>query len=257
LAKREGITVLLDGQGADEILGGYQKYMPWFLQQLLREKKYRLFLKEKKLLKANEFLTKWNIKNLAAAYFPSKAAKQLQQNARKAQNGSAFINRDFFQQYQNNDTFTKPVIKELDDILFYNTNTQGLQELLRYADRNSMAHSREVRLPFLDHRLVAFIFSLPAEMKIKDGFTKWILRKSVEPYLPTSIIWRRGKIGYEPPQQQWMEKPIAKELIMESRRKLVDNKVLTSQVMQSPIQFSSAHSAENADWKYISAAAIL
>ena len=75
------------------------------------------------------------------------------------------------------------------------------EELLRYADRNSMAHSREVRLPFLQHDLVEFVFSLPSGMKIKDGFTKWILRRSMEQILPGNICWRKDKIGYEPPQQ--------------------------------------------------------
>ena len=107
-------------------------------------------------------LRTWGWRNYAAAMFPDKAAQALQQKALKQENNNAYINRDFLFNYRNEDTLQKPVVKQLEDILYYNTFITGLPELLRYADRNSMAHSREVRLPFLFHELVQFIFSLPA-----------------------------------------------------------------------------------------------
>ena len=61
-----------------------------------------------------------------------------------------------------------------------------------------MAHGREVRLPFLSHELVAFIFSLPANFKIRNAWTKWLLREAVKTKLPDPIVWRKEKIGYEP-----------------------------------------------------------
>ena len=68
-----------------------------------------------------------------------------------------------------------------------------------------MAHSREVRLPFLDHKLVEFVFTLPDEYKLNLGWTKYVLRKSMENILPKSICWRTDKIGYEPPQNSWLK----------------------------------------------------
>ena len=90
--------------------------------------------------------------------------------------------------------------------------------MLRYADRNSMAHGREVRLPFLSHELVEFIFSLPSHFKIHDGWTKWILRKTVEKKLPPEIVWRKDKIGFEPPQKSWMEHKLVQDYLHESKR---------------------------------------
>ena len=78
-----------------------------------------------------------------------------------------------------------------------------LQELLRYADRNSMAHSREVRLPYLDHRIVEFVMSLPDHFLINNAFNKYLLRKSYENELPKEIVWRKNKIGFEIPQNNW------------------------------------------------------
>jgi len=88
--------------------------------------------------------------------------------------------------------------------LWWNTTRVGLVELLRYADRNSMAHSREVRLPFLDHRLVEFVFKMPDRLFIRDGWTKWILREAFRGIVPPVITDRVDKIGFMPPQQQWL-----------------------------------------------------
>lgn len=256
-AQRAGITVLLDGQGADEIAGGYTRYLPWHLHAIMRQKGIVSALKEKKSLQQNGFHFDWNIKQYAAALFPEKAAVHLQDRAFKQVKNTPFIGADFLVQYQNRDMLLKPVVHHLEDILYHTTFTHGLEELLRYADRNSMAHSREVRLPFLYHELVAFLFSLPASNKIRDGYTKWILRKSVEEMLPPRIIWRQGKTGYEPPQQTWLKQPLMQALIRESQKILADMHVLNTDVLKAPLQSAAAHDANNFEWRCLNAAYLL
>jgi len=259
LAKQHDVTVLLDGQGADEMLAGYKKYTHWHLQQLSRND-FTAFRKEKALLEQNEFISEWSWKNYMAAFFPAKAAATLQDKAMQSQAALVkhnFINADFLHKYQNEHSLEKPVVKKVEDLLYYNTFHVGLQELLRYADRNSMAHSREVRLPFLYHELVEFIFSLPANYKIHEGFTKWILRTAMQDYLPQNIVWQKGKIGYEPPQKQWLANDTAKDLIISSREKLADAGVLHKKAITSAVTPQDAHEAGNLDWRTISAAAIL
>jgi asparagine synthase (glutamine-hydrolysing) len=117
-----------------------------------------------------------------------------------------------------------------------------------------MAHSREVRLPFLLHELVEFIFSLPASYKIRDGFTKWILRKSMEESLPQEIIWRKGKVGFEPPQKEWMQTKRMQEMVVEARKKLVEKKVLRQNILDVPIKPAAANDPDDYDWKYLCAA---
>ncbi|MBL7720639.1 MAG: asparagine synthase, partial [Chitinophagaceae bacterium] len=129
-------------------------------------------------------------------------------------------------------------------------------ELLRYADRNSMAHGREIRLPFLSHELVEFVFSLPSHFKIRNGWTKWLLRESVKEKLPHSSAWRRDKVGCEPPQKKWMENRSVQESIQEAKRKLVNEKVLKQEVLDKKIISSAAFDAENYDWRYFSAASL-
>lgn len=255
LAKENNITVLQDGQGADEILGGYKKYAHWFLQELLRTNLTK-FKQEKALLKTNEFLETWDYRNYVAAFFPNFTSFKLQQKAIQLQNVNGFINKDYLHQYQNTLSLQKPVIKRLQDILDYNTNVFGLEELLRYADRNSMANGVEVRLPFLNKELVNFVSALPSNFKIKNGFTKWILRESVKDKLPNEIVWRKGKIGYEPPQQQWMQHPQMQVMMRGARETLLNKNILNSSILNKNIMAKSAHDANNLDWWILCAAAV-
>jgi asparagine synthase (glutamine-hydrolysing) len=120
-----------------------------------------------------------------------------------------------------------------------------------------MAHSREVRLPFLSHELVEFAFSLPASTKIRNGFTKWALRQSMEKLLPSQIVWRKDKVGFEPPQQQWMNDSAVKDMVQESKRKLAQQGILRQSVLSQPVVATAAHAADNTDWRFLSAAMTL
>jgi asparagine synthase (glutamine-hydrolysing) len=115
-----------------------------------------------------------------------------------------------------------------------------------------MAHGREVRLPFLSHELVEFIFSLPSHFKIRAGWTKWLLRKSNEKSLPAEITWRRDKTGFEPPQKQWMQNDHVQNLISDAKQKLVNERILKPAVISKKIDPKAAHDSANYDWRYLS-----
>ena len=121
-----------------------------------------------------------------------------------------------------------PKINSLKEHLYFFLMKRGLNELLRYADRNSMANSVEVRLPFLSHSLVEFVFQLPDEMLLQEGWSKYILRKSMEDILPADITWRKDKIGYEPPQDQWLESAYFKDYLQEAIHYLQKEKIITT-----------------------------
>ena len=161
------------------------------------------------------------------------------------------ISDDFKNEYLDKQSVYKPIVFKLNDILYFNSCQSGLEELLRYADRNAMAHGREVRLPFLNHELVQFIFSLPAAFKIHRGYTKWLLRESMKEKLPESIVWRKEKIGFEPPQKKWMEDSLMQEYIREAKTRLVSERILKPSVLNKKIQPQHAFAAENYDWRYL------
>jgi asparagine synthase (glutamine-hydrolysing) len=248
-AKRNGVTVLLDGQGADETLAGYKKYFRWYWQALYRDKKLK---KSRELEKAraldNQEAFGW--KNKLAAVMPDfAAAMQLSVRARSAARRDD-IHPELKSSEKKHFYYTLPPSFDLNSMLHFNTFVYGLEELLRMADRNSMAHATEVRLPFLDHKLVEFLFSLPADIKIRDGWSKWLLRKSVENTIPPEIVWRKDKIGFEPPQKQWMQQPDVQQSIAEAKKLLVEKNVLDKSVLNKKIQPHDAHAAVNNDWKY-------
>jgi len=98
----------------------------------------------------------------------------------------------------------------------FDTLQRLLPSLLRYEDRNSMAHSIETRLPFLDYRLVEFAFSLPDEAKLDGDTTKAILRRALADRLPASVLARTDKMGFETPADRWLRRRFAAE----ARRRL-------------------------------------
>lgn len=249
LAKQNGVTVLLDGQGADEVLGGYHKYYKWYWQELYRNKKLGRS-EELKFAREIGITEPFGIKNKLAALYPEFAAGILQTRKSKKAFLHPDLNRDFAFSNKQSFYYTTPSSFDLNGTLFYNTFVNGLEELLRFADRNSMAHAVEVRLPFLDHTLVEFLFSLPPEFKIHKGWTKWLLRKSAEDALPEEIVWRKDKVGFEPPQNMWMSEKIVQDAISNGKEKLVQHKILSPSVSNKKIKPHNAYAANSWDWKY-------
>lgn len=256
LAKNEKVKVLLDGQGADEILAGYGKYIHWWLQEKCIKNPFATGA-EKRRLKENEVPFEWSWRNYLAALYPTQVPGFLEKREIRKLKNHPDLNDDFKKTYFDGQTIYKPLVTRLNDMLYYNTCQYGLEDLLRYADRNAMAHGREVRLPFLSHELVQFIFSLPSDYKIKNGFTKWILRMAMKDELPQNIVWRKDKVGFEPPQKVWMKNKFLQEAIHEARKTLVNQSILKPSVLNKKIQPQDAHAAENEDWRYLVAVACM
>lgn len=248
-AKKNNVKVLLDGQGADEALAGYTKYTHWYLQEMIGIHGWKWADDEAAKLKKNGFLNAWNWKNKIAAALPSVTTAVLERKTTQHQRENAFIRKSYADANTDRFSLFKPIVEKLNDIQYFDLMVMGLQELLRYADRNSMAHGVEIRLPFLSHELVQFVLSMPASFRIKDGYTKWMLRKTMDQKLPDEITWRKGKTGFEPPQEAWMKEPAVVELIREGRKKLVAEKILDASVIDKPIAARAAHAADNFDFR--------
>ena len=256
LAAQHGVKVLLDGQGADETLAGYHKYYKWYWQELFRNRKlYRS--KELKAARELGITEQFGYKNMIAAYFPSFANVTLENQYLLKAIRHEDLSKDFVRLQSKEAYYTTPEHFTLNGVLHFNTITHGLEELLRFADRNSMAHGREVRLPFLSHELVEFVFSLPSHFKINKGWTKWLLRETMKEKLPPSITWRKDKVGFEPPQKTWMENKNLQDAVQAARQKLVAANILKSSVLDKPVTALHSHDADNYDWRYFAAAPFL
>ncbi len=184
-ASKHNLTVMLDGQGADEILAGYDSfYRPYFISLF----KSNLFKGIIALLNYLKIHSRYPIFNIVKKIF-----------SRGSQYASYF-NSSYFQSIipftrANDSSVTKTTNNHLKEY--------GLHSLLRYEDKNSMTFSIESRVPFLDYRLVEFGISLPVNLKINNGVRKYILRESCKDLLPEDIYKRYDKFGFLTPQEVW------------------------------------------------------
>jgi len=237
LAKQTGVKVLLDGQGADETLAGYFKYYNPFLAELFhRDKLY--FSKQLQATHKNPLITSL----IDDSYFKNKSTLKLKSKLGnitrpfRMKNITPDLTTEFINEYKKEPIPFQKFLT-LNEALYDNTFIYGLGKLLRFSDRNSMAFSREVRLPYLSHKLVEFVFSLPAEIKLNDGWTKYLLRTSMEEVVPKEICWRKDKKGFQAPDS-WMEQKGIKELTNSSIETLKKEKYISKPVNSS-------------NWRYI------
>lgn len=197
--KNHGVKVSLDGHGADECFGGYRFDIIEAISdagfnipqiRMILDTYYNSFSTES--LKHNQKL-------------PSKlqfwARHQIKKIARKLLNKKNTFSKDS----------THPRYKQLDHLtrqLYIHTHENILPTILRNYDRYSMANGVEIRMPFMDHRLVSFAFSLPWTSKIRKGFSKAIIRDAVADLMPKEVAYRKSKIGFNSPIVDWMQGPL-------------------------------------------------
>ena len=191
LAHENSTKVLLDGQGADEILCGYRKARVYYIKRLLAAKKFARAARE--IAYYLPYMRKGKNVSLAAdlnmirQFFGKTSSSDIRHRYLEAQ----FAKRKLTNSYADNARF---LLNDFDRIV--------LPALLRYVDRNSMAFSIEDRLPFLDYRLVEYAMGLPLNAKISDGYSKAVMRKALD--MPEMIRKRRDKIGFYTPENSWM-----------------------------------------------------
>jgi asparagine synthase (glutamine-hydrolysing) len=200
-AKERGVTVLLDGQGGDELLAGYPPSFYFLFSQVVKQADLRSLVQEIKGLKKNHipFPDQFGIKILAAI-LPS-WIKPLGYKWLKGK--MKWVEDHFQKRYFRYFSRPRRFGNDLDNYLYQIFRSTALPGLLHYEDRNSMAFSIETRLPFLDYRLVEFVFGLPMSQKIKEGKTKVVLRNAMKNILPEEVRNRRDKMGFVTPEDIW------------------------------------------------------
>ena len=223
-----GIKVVLDGQGSDEILLGYFSFFPFYLKRnLLNPVKF-----------VAGFLNGVNTTNLGYnkftqnfIYFNSPFIRY----RHVMKNSGAMVTPDFITSHNRRDVFDSMIgASSLQENRLSNLWNISLPSLLRYEDRNSMAFSVEARIPFLDHRLVEYIFSIPFDKLIHKGWTKHVLRESLKGKIPEDIRMRKGKLAFSVPQKKWMNeiKDYISEVFTDDVRsgKYIDKNKITAMI---------------------------
>jgi asparagine synthase (glutamine-hydrolysing) len=193
-----GCKVMLDGQGGDETLLGYERYYAPVFATLVKEKGWIKAISE--LMNSRKNNSKMSFRNIAkyiaGTFLINLRVKYL---SRKVHIKKAYRPH----KYSYFETLKKQAMNlfELQRSELFNTN---LQSLLRYEDKNSMRHAIETRLPFLDYRAVETALSLPVNKKVHEGWTKYVLREICASVLPAKVAWRKNKLGFNAPDKSWL-----------------------------------------------------
>jgi asparagine synthase (glutamine-hydrolysing) len=195
-AKEAGIVVLLDGQGADEVMLGYSQYIVPYIRHLPWHKKLKALVDA-----TNNYGIglKYFIQNYI--YFGSLKIRYYRQLKRWSGLKQHFVDLIDMTALKASNEATR---KSMRDFQYGEIKTITLPALLRYEDKNSMHFSIETRLPFLDWQLVEHMTSVNNLYKIKDGWSKNILRKAMNKQLPDAIVWRKKKFGFNSPDSKWL-----------------------------------------------------
>ncbi len=190
---RKYVTVFLSGQGGDELLAGYVPYFKSYLDTAVDQKQYWSALRE--TFKGSDLYLKFFLQKLKQkldSNLPINPYDTLNKEAR------SFMPKQFVPS------------RNLNQRLFEDVTSTTTPCLLRYEDKNSMAHSLESRVPFFDHVVVEYIFNLPIDQKIKNGWNRYIYREAMKGLMPEKNRTRRSKVGFTNPEWEWIERKAGK-----------------------------------------------
>lgn len=207
LASQNGVKVLLDGQGGDELFTGYTYFLRPLYNEMIRNFDLKSILNEYKNIGNSPIGRKELLvtlsKSFAKLFFPA-GIKRMLLKSKDPEIG--FINKGLFTKHRNRLEFAKLTeFTKLNDSLHDQFTFSSLRELLKYEDRNSMNFSIEARTPFADDiNLIEYVFNIPSSYKIRNGWTKYLLRESMKGIIPDVIRKRTDKLGFATPEYYWL-----------------------------------------------------
>jgi asparagine synthase (glutamine-hydrolysing) len=199
-ARNQGLTVMIDGQGADEQLAGYGGNDLALYAGLISKHRYSHLLNEAKSYRSRNGSLPWGLLLRALQVNHPKMGKRLIPMRYRIERNEApawLHNQNFKPHHAANKSLMTSLMQQI--------QTMPLPSLLRYEDRNSMAFSVESRVPFMDYRLIEFTLGLPEELIYREGERKHILRKAFRGVVPDKILDRRDKMGFVSPEESWFK----------------------------------------------------
>ena len=204
LIRQSGITVTLEGQGADEIITGYKSLLPFYFESLVRDGRFLQLRRETELFShLGPFSARLATTNTWKKMFKRSVAID--------RNRIPLIHGEMLAKGTDAWTSTSPL--GLEDKMMEMLTKTSIPEQLNRADKSSMAFSTESRFPFLDYRLVELAQSMPYDFKIHNGMTKRILRECLREWLPEAVYHRKDKVGFAVPVRHWINESLHRKMM--------------------------------------------
>lgn len=202
-ARENNISVLLEGQGGDELLAGYKYYQIEYQKDLLEQKRYKEFKKLSKALgddfgkrAKGGFKSQWG--------YSQDTTLEIDNN---------ILSENFLNGHKHRQLlFDRPFDSNLLNAQYRDLMYTKLPRVLRFNDHVSMAYSIELRLPLLDYRIVEFCFNLPVDFKIKNQEQKVLMREAMKNFIP-KVIKNKAKNTFGAIQKKWFEKHFREEIL--------------------------------------------
>lgn len=250
---KEHVTVVLGGQGGDEIFGGYARYLIAYFEQALKGAIFETHEEGEHLVTLDSIVPNLailkNYKPLLTHFLSKKIFEPM--DARyfhlidRSQGIKSMLNKDMLNNFDENELFSdfQKIFNHPDTLSYINKMTHFDQKtllpaLLQIEDRVSMCVSLESRVPLLDTRIINLITSIPPSMKFQGGKTKNILKKAIRGIVPNSIIDRKDKMGFPVPLKEWMDGGIVRDFISDTllSSKSINRGIYTSAALNQMIK---------------------
>lgn len=231
LVAQKGVKVSLDGQGPDEMMGGYHPYGPVLLQSLMKMD-LRYLKSNWEFYKKSRGLSDKDIVNkMLTLAKPSIINLDFVRSNYKMR-ASLFNKEDWETKISpsKNPKEVRSLLNSFDAHSLEQTTKFPLPGILKQVDRNSMAFSVESRVPFLDHRLVEFTFSLPLKSKV-NNVSKLVYRNAMKNTLPQEILSRKTKLGFVTAEPNWLRRADVRELFLDTYNSMSANSVINKDVI--------------------------
>ena len=219
LCREHDTTVVLDGQGSDEIFAGYPYHERLLLLESLRKARLGSFVHDASLIAARDSMS---MPKLVAKAF---VVPPLYQLAQRVRGRTAWIAADYGSRNGARDHS-----RTVNDRLHHDVKSGNVKIILGYADKNAMHFSIEARVPYFDRQLVEFAFTLPAEFKVGMATRKRVLRDFARTFTLPEITERRDRMGFATPDAEWLRGPLWPQV----REAITDPSQLSGECFDAP-----------------------
>lgn len=197
---KTGVKVIIDGQGGDESMLGYERYYAYYLLDLIKKNPISGLKQISSIVHHSRLSYKLLVEYII--YFGIPQIRVIRNKVR----AKRLYSKTFLKHFSAREMFSMLKTKNLNGMIYKEIRKTQLPHILRMEDRGYMAYSMESRVPFIDYRYLEEAVKIPPMSKIRNGYTKYLLRSKMQGMIPDEVVWRKNKNGWSSPSKKWVDK---------------------------------------------------